>query len=252
MTSAVPVRVEETTRITVALALGDLLVARLRAAIEADSRFCLVARDVAYAQLDVLLADRAPQVVVIGFADSSLPLNMRQLRARHQHTQIVALIGPTAEVDPTALMALGAGACLTTDMSAGQILATLPLVVGGLKVLPANVMLPSWRPTKSYARLTAREHDVLGLICNGRTNAEIADELHIGIETVKTHVKHILRKRNVRSRHELIPVAEAGVTRLDAVVASQERRRDRARAGQCARWAMPVVSAARRVRFVEP
>lgn len=48
--------------------------------------------------------------------------------------------------------------------------------------------------------LSDRENDVLRLMTKGFANAEIADQLNVSISTVKTHVKHILRKLNVNDR----------------------------------------------------
>ncbi|MFZ4451870.1 response regulator [Salibacterium aidingense] len=51
--------------------------------------------------------------------------------------------------------------------------------------------------------LTERERDVVSLIGEGKTNQEIADELYIGIKTVKTHVSHILSKLAVDDRTQI-------------------------------------------------
>jgi NarL family two-component system response regulator LiaR len=48
--------------------------------------------------------------------------------------------------------------------------------------------------------LTSRELEILVLIGEGKTNQEIADELFIGIKTVKTHVSNILSKLGVEDR----------------------------------------------------
>jgi two-component system, NarL family, response regulator LiaR len=52
------------------------------------------------------------------------------------------------------------------------------------------------------ASLTARESQVLVLVANGRANKEIARELRIGQETVKTYVSNVLAKLGVRTRTE--------------------------------------------------
>lgn len=52
------------------------------------------------------------------------------------------------------------------------------------------------------SQLTPRELEVTRLIAEGRTNLEIAEALVVSPETVKTHVAHILRKRELRSRHQ--------------------------------------------------
>jgi DNA-binding NarL/FixJ family response regulator len=52
----------------------------------------------------------------------------------------------------------------------------------------------------ALARLTDRERDVLTLIGEGRTNAEIARELFVGEGTVKTHINHMFSKLDLRDR----------------------------------------------------
>jgi DNA-binding NarL/FixJ family response regulator len=67
--------------------------------------------------------------------------------------------------------------------------------------------------------LTPREAEVLELLQDGATNAAIAHELSIGIETVRTHARHIYRKLGIGSRREL-----TRLTRQDPIAIDEERR----------------------------
>lgn len=52
--------------------------------------------------------------------------------------------------------------------------------------------------------ISAREYEVIGELCKGKSNVEIADTLFVSMNTVKTHLKNIFFKLDVKSRTELI------------------------------------------------
>ncbi|MEV7010018.1 response regulator transcription factor [Streptosporangium sp. NPDC051022] len=54
------------------------------------------------------------------------------------------------------------------------------------------------------ARLTEREGDVLRALAEGMSNTEIARSMHVSLETVKTHIKHVLGKLEVRDRTQAV------------------------------------------------
>ena len=58
----------------------------------------------------------------------------------------------------------------------------------------------SVRPAVRVIDLSDRESEVLALIAKGLTNAQIADELYLSIETVKTYVKRLYAKLDVHNR----------------------------------------------------
>lgn len=60
---------------------------------------------------------------------------------------------------------------------------------------------------RRFRELTPREQDILRLLSIGRTNPEIADELHLAPGTVKVHVSSILRTTGARNRVEAALIA---------------------------------------------
>jgi DNA-binding NarL/FixJ family response regulator len=73
------------------------------------------------------------------------------------------------------------------------------------------------RPVRS--RLTPREWEVLDLLCAGQSTDDIADALVLSSETVRSHIKNLLRKLGVRSRQAA--VEEARRLRADLAVADE-------------------------------
>ena len=78
-----------------------------------------------------------------------------------------------------------------------------PSVVRRLQSRLAEAVAPAESPgagAPGLDRLTARENEVFLLLAEGFTNPEIAAQLHIGDETVKTHVSRVLSKLGLRDR----------------------------------------------------
>ncbi|MFF5994064.1 response regulator transcription factor [Lysinibacillus sp. KU-BSD001] len=107
----------------------------------------------------------------------------------------------------------GAVSYLLKTSNAKQIADAIRRTVNGESVLEpevtAKMMQRLRRPntTALHDELTEREMEVLLLLAQGKTNQHIADELFIGIKTVKTHVSNILSKLDVQDRTQAVVYA---------------------------------------------
>lgn len=75
-----------------------------------------------------------------------------------------------------------------------------PAVTGRVLAVYRGAPVEPMRADDQLATLTAREREVLALIGEGRTNAEIAAALTVSAGTVKTHINHVFAKLNLRNR----------------------------------------------------
>lgn len=73
-----------------------------------------------------------------------------------------------------------------------------------IKVSKPNQLSADKQKSISLPSLTRRENTIIGLVSRGAKNQEIADQLHISPNTVKTHLYSIFRKTSSRNRIELI------------------------------------------------
>jgi DNA-binding NarL/FixJ family response regulator len=127
----------------------------------------------------------------------------------------------TFDDDDLVLEALRAGASgfLLKETRPAQLLEAIEVVAAGEALLHPRITrrlierfasLPAARASDDG--LTERERDVLLAVAQGLSNQEIAERLHLGYGTVKTHVSHLLTKLGCRDRAQLVMHAyETGV-----------------------------------------
>lgn len=104
---------------------------------------------------------------------------------------------------------LGIWGCLSTRQTPLVFEQALNAVARGERWIPRQSVVKDLmeRPRQDVEppeELTPREWEVLGLVANGFRNKEIAARLNVSDETVKSHVKAIYRKLNIRGRRDAV------------------------------------------------
>jgi len=205
----------------VAAKFEDLVSVGLEVLIGKDPSLDLVARDVPMPEVEEAVAKLAPSVVLLNFGTLPTPGEVLKLHEAHPGTRIVVLANRPSSGDCDQLLSFGATACLSKDTEARDIINAIHLASRGMHVLPRSAATGGGleRLGERGAELTPREAEVLELLQDGWTNSEIADDLSIGIETVRTHARNIYRKLGIASRRDLSRLA-----RQDPIVVDEERR----------------------------
>ena len=139
----------------------------------------------------------------------------RQLAGPDVDDPLVVVVITTFDLDEYVYGALKAGARGFLLKDAGPALLTQAIhaaALGDALIAPSVTarLLASFArtdpgdpPQPPIEPLTNREEAVLDSVARGRTNSEIADDLHISISTVKTHLASLIRKLDARNRVEL-------------------------------------------------
>jgi DNA-binding NarL/FixJ family response regulator len=151
---------------------------------------------------------RRPDVVVMDLQMEPLDgiESIRQIRARYDDVEVVALTSFAEEERVHAALQAGASGYLLKDSDADEVAAAVRAAHRGeLQLDPAIArrLMSSLRAAPKddpVAELTSRELEVLRLIGAGEANKEIAAELSISERTARTHVSHILGKLSLSSR----------------------------------------------------
>ncbi|WP_338143866.1 two-component system response regulator NarL [Bowmanella dokdonensis] len=149
----------------------------------------------------------------------SLDLNMqgmdglqtlKAMRDQGVDARIIMLTVSDSDEDVVEAIRLGADGYLLKDMEPEDIIARLREAVLGkmvmspklTEILATALRRPQRQTNRAIASLTSRELEILKLIAKGLSNKLIARELDISDGTVKVHVKHLLKKLDLRSRVE--------------------------------------------------
>jgi DNA-binding NarL/FixJ family response regulator len=183
----------------------DLVAVGLRQLISEDTNLRLLAEDVPIPAIEAAIEEHDPSVVLVNFGTLKSPAQVFQLHQSYPETRIVVLANRPTAAECNQMLSFGATACLSKETEARDIINAIHLASRGMHVLPRSAAAGGADSLNLEGSdlLTPREADVLELLQDGATNAQIAHTLSIGVETVRTHARNIYRKLGISSRRDL-------------------------------------------------
>ncbi len=169
-----------------------------------------------------LVSDLLPDILLL---DINIPggglAAAQTVTSRAPVTKIVMLTVSEDEESLVAALHAGARAYVLKGVSGRDLITILRGVAAGevyiTPVLAASLLIEMTgtghrgRPSVSALdELTEREHQILGLVAEGLSNKEIAQQLFLSEKTVKHHMTNILQKLQVRNRVEAAMLSQRG------------------------------------------
>ena len=163
-----------------------------------------------------LVAKDPPDVILLDLRMPEMDGLEVARRVQEEHPEVGVMMLSAYDYRQFVVEAVRAGArgYVLKSMDAEQLIQAVHLVASGNMVFdPQVVVALAEELTRSREReergdvLTAREIEVLQLLAFGNSNKDIAEQLDISAETVKTHLEHIFRKLGTSDR--TAAVAEA-------------------------------------------
>lgn len=137
------------------------------------------------------------------------------IRAQVPTARIIVLTTYDHDEDIYRSLQVGAKAYLLKDTPREELLACIRTVHAGQTHVPSAIAA-KLANRRNDSALTAREHEVLEFMADGKANKEIAAALHVTEGTVKTHVNAILKKLDAIDRTQAVIIAlKRGIVRLE-------------------------------------
>ena len=195
----------------------DLMREGLRAILEKEEDLEVVGEAASGREAVSRAAELEPDVVVMDVAmkDMNGVEATRQIRARDATVRIVALSSYPDRRYVTAILRAGASGYVLKANAYRELRRAIQLARVGRSFLSEEVAgsvveeVRSSAPPESsaYQILSAREREVLQLLAEGLTSAEIAGRLHVATSTVETHRRNLMRKLDLHNAADLVKYA---------------------------------------------
>ncbi|AJR00076.1 MULTISPECIES: nitrate/nitrite response regulator protein NarP [Hafnia] len=177
----------------------------IRQLLELDPTFDVVAEASSGSEAIALASRAQPDLILLDLNMKGLSGldTLKALRNEGVDARIIILTVSDSRSDVYALVDAGADGYLLKDSEPEMLLSQIHQAASGKNVFSDTIseyLSSRTELTDPFADLTERELDVLQEVARGLSNKQIASQLHISEETVKVHIRNLLRKLDVRSR----------------------------------------------------
>jgi DNA-binding NarL/FixJ family response regulator len=189
----------------------------IKTILSGQNDFEIVGEAVSGAEGFQLFRELKPDVVILGLRlpDSCAIDDLSSYFAVDTRAKIIVLAEHAGDAEISKSLKRGALGYVCKDVSETEIVKAIRTVAAGKKYIPQDI---ADILSKNFGQedLTASEQKILQMIVTGKANKEIAFDLSVSENTVKTHVKNIFDKLNVSDRTSAATLAiKRGLVRVD-------------------------------------
>jgi DNA-binding NarL/FixJ family response regulator len=192
----------------------EVLASSLAKALDAEDDLVAVGVAGTLKKAAAMIRTTAPDVLLL---DHRLPdgdgvAAIGRLRELRPSMAIIVLTASPSEHLMVAAVEAGVSGFLSKTRSLGEVTSAVRSAAVGEAVISPEMLarlLPRLGGTGRVgaAALTEREREILGLIAHGLSNAAIAEQLFVSVNTVRNHVANLLGKLGARSKLEALSIA---------------------------------------------
>lgn len=155
------------------------------------------------------LALRVPNVLLL---DINLPDGngidfCQEIRLKYPTVKILVLTTHDEYSVAKRVLNNGASGYILKNALSEEVIAGIEAVMNGETFLCDEIEIMMKKQTEQSIWLTAREQELLRLIVDGYTNQEIADKVHLSVETIKTYRKNLILKLGAKNSMVLVKIA---------------------------------------------
>jgi len=189
-----------------------MVIEGIRSLLQSDRDIELTGHAMTAASCLAFLNTQLPDVILmdISLPDISGIELCREVKAKYPSVFIIGLSTFNQQSFIQKMMDNGASGYVLKNASQDELTTAIATVMKGKIYLSEEASRTLRKENESAIVLTRREKEVLGLISDGMTNAEIAEKLFISVTTVDTHRKNLLAKFETKNTASLIKLAMSG------------------------------------------